>query len=411
MYFLYNLVVILVGFSLRIVAFFQPKIKLFVKGRTQTFFTLQQTILQTDAIIWIHVASLGEYEQGLPVIKKLKHAYADHKILITFFSPSGYEIKKNTGDADITVYLPLDTQKNVARFLRLTHPKLAIFVKYEIWPNYLRALGDKNIPTLLISAIFKPTQIYFKSYGGFMRNALSTFAHFFVQDENSKKLLESIGYSNCTISGDTRFDRVSEILARDNTLSFMERFKGKRFCMVAGSTWPEDEALLIAYMNRPQNELKYVLAPHTIKSDHIENLQKNILRKSCLYSELEHRDAADCDVLIIDSIGLLTKIYSYADVAYVGGGFATGLHNTLEPAAFGIPVIIGPKYRNFKEANDLVAKQGIHVVRSKGDLALLLDRFFKEPLFLERTGTINRFYVAENKGASIQIMEYIRKLL
>ncbi|MCJ7465882.1 MAG: 3-deoxy-D-manno-octulosonic acid transferase [Maribacter sp.] len=411
MYFIYNLVVILIGFHLRIVAWFHPKIKLFVNGRKQTFSTLQKTIHPTDKIIWIHVASLGEYEQGLPVIKKIRKAYVDHKILVTFFSPSGYEIKKNTGDADIVVYLPLDTQKNVTRFLRLTHPKLAIFVKYEIWPNYLKELRYKNIPTLMISALFKSKQIYFRPYGGFMQKALRTFTHFFLQDENSKILLESIGFTNCTVSGDTRFDRVSEILAQDNSLSFMQRFKGKSLCLVAGSTWPEDEAILVDFINSAHTGLKYVLAPHTIKSDHVQHLQRNILKKSCLYSELESIDAAGCEVLIIDTIGLLTKIYSYADAAYVGGGFVTGLHNTLEPATFGIPVIIGPNYGNFKEAIDLVAKHGIQVIRSKDEFTLVMNRFLNEPQFRDRTGAINRAYVAENKGASVQIMEYIRKLL
>jgi 3-deoxy-D-manno-octulosonic-acid transferase len=392
------------------VALFHPKVKLFVNGRKKTFNHLQKAIHQTDTVIWIHVASLGEYEQGLPVIKKIKNTYVDHKILVTFFSPSGYEIKKNAGDVDIVVYLPLDTQKNVARFLRLTHPKLAIFVKYEIWPNYLKALAHKNIPTLLISALFKSNQIYFRPYGGFMREALRTFTHFFVQDEKSKTLLESIGFINCTVSGDTRFDRVSEILGQDNSLSFMERFKGSSICFVAGSTWPEDEAILVDFINCAPTTLKYVLAPHTIKSNHVQNLQKNIQKKSCLYSKLEPIDVAQCEVLIIDTIGLLTKIYSYADIAYVGGGFVTGLHNTLEPATFGIPVIIGPNYGNFKEAIELVANQGIQVVRSKDDFTLVMDRFLNEPQFRARTGEINRTYVAENKGASVQIMEYIRKL-
>jgi 3-deoxy-D-manno-octulosonic-acid transferase len=392
------------------VALFHQKVKLFVNGRKQTFSLLQKAIHQSDTVIWIHVASLGEYEQGLPVIKKIKNTYIDHKILVTFFSPSGYEIKKNAGDAHIVVYLPLDTQKNVARFLRLTHPKLAIFVKYEIWPNYLKALAQKNIPTLLISAIFKSNQIYFRPYGGFMREALRSFTHVFVQDEKSKILLESIGITHCTVSGDTRFDRVSEILAQNNSLSFMERFKGSSLCFVAGSTWPEDESILVDFINSAPGTLKYVLAPHTIKSDHVQSLRKNILRKSCLYSELEGTDVGQCEVLIIDTIGLLTKIYSYADIAYVGGGFVTGLHNTLEPATFGIPVIIGPNYGNFKEAIDLVANQGIQVVRSKDDFTRIMDRFLKEPLFRTGTGAINGNYVAENKGASVQIMEYIRKL-
>ena len=326
----------------------------------------------------MHAASLGEFEQGLPIIEKLKMEYPSHKILVTFFSPSGYEVKKNTPSADIVCYLPLDTVKNARRFITMVDPKLVIFVKYEIWPNFLKELKQANIPTLLVSAIFKKEQIYFRPFGGFMRKALRTFEHIFVQDERSKKLMYSIEIKNVTVSGDTRFDRVTQILERDNKNEIIQSFKQNNFCLVAGSTWPEDEAILVPSINKSNRPVKWIIAPHTIKVDHIEKLKNSITKKVALYSESIRATEPDNEVIIIDNIGLLTQIYSYADVAYVGGGFATGLHNTLEPAVFGIPVVIGPNYHGFNEAEDLVAKKGIHVVTDYDDFEGLLGTFFDE---------------------------------
>ncbi len=300
-----------------------PKIKLFVEGRNQIFSALAKTFSKTDDVVWFHVASLGEYEQGLPIMEKIRLEYPTYKILVTFFSPSGYEIKKNTNAADLVTYLPMDTIKNVKKFLSLTHPKLVIFVKYEIWPNYLKVLSEFKIPTLLISALFNSNQIYFKNYGGFMRQSLKKFTHYFVQDESSKELLESIAISNCSVSGDTRLDRVSQILDNDNSLPFMESFKKDRMCFVAGSTWPQDEVILTDYINNAPKNLKYVLAPHTLKSDKILGLAGAITKKTMLYSKLDESAIGNYEVLIVDHIGLLTKIYSYADIAYVGGAFDT----------------------------------------------------------------------------------------
>lgn len=411
MYAIYNVIAQISWFSLSILAFFNSKIKLFVEGRKNSFEILLQTISKGDKTIWVHVASLGEFEQGLPLIEKLKAEYPTHKIVITFFSPSGYEVKKNTVVADAVCYLPMDTQSNAKRFLDILHPDLAIFVKYEVWPNYLRALENKKIPVLLVSAIFKKEQIYFKSYGSFMRKALARFSHYFVQDEHSKALLESININNVSISGDTRLDRVSEILDRDNSLDFMDVFKKDRPCFVAGSTWPEDEAVLIDYINNAQKNLKYVLAPHTINSAKILGLAGAFTKKTILYSKFDSNHLADYEVLIIDHIGLLTKIYSYADIAYVGGGFATGLHNTLEPAVFGIPVIIGPNYKGFKEAEELVAQKGVLTIEDGWSFGELMKKLLDDIGFRKKTGEINARYISKNKGASIQIMDYIRTLL
>lgn len=392
-------------------AFFQPKIKLFVKGRKETFSILRKSIQKDDSVIWVHVASLGEFEQGLPVIEKLKAQYPLYKIVISFFSPSGYEVKKNSAVADAIVYLPIDTIGNAKRFINTINPKVAIFVKYEIWPNYLKVLAENNIPTILISSIFRKDQVFFKWYGGLMRKALQTFTHFFVQDEKSIELLKGIDLINSTLSGDTRFDRVSEILQQDNQLMFMDHFKEDSLCFVAGSTWPDDEAIMLPFINETEKNLKFVLAPHNIKPEHIVSLKNSISKTTLLYSELEQYDPSNFDVLIIDTIGLLTKIYSYANIAYVGGAFGTGLHNTLEPAVHGIPVIIGPDYSGFKEAETLVRKEGIIVVQNSLQFNDTMTRLLENPEFAAKTGKVNSDYVSANKGASVQIISYLRTLL
>ncbi len=412
-HFVYSLLVRISWFLLRIVALFHKKIDLFVKGRKTTFSILDQSLKEEDQVIWMHVASLGEFEQGLPIIEKLKDEYPAHKILVTFFSPSGYEIRKDTKSADVVCYLPMDTIKNARLFMDKVNPKLAIFVKYEIWPNFLKELNQRSIPALLVSAIFKKKQIYFKSFGGFMRKALITFEHIFVQDEKSKTLLESIQIKNATISGDTRFDRVSQILERDNNNEIIQNFKQDKICLVAGSTWPEDEKIIMPSINTSERAIKWIIAPHNIKADHIEKLKKSVFKKVLCYSEGDANSIGEYEVLVIDNIGLLTQIYSYADLAYVGGGFATGLHNTLEPAVFGIPVIIGPNYHGFKEAEELVKKKGIQVISNNKDLEQLLSAFLdKKPYsLLQETGGTNTTYISENKGASVQIVAHIRTLL
>ena len=409
--YIYNIFAHITWFHLKIVALFHPKIKLFVQGRKETFSILKHKIHKGDHVIWVHVASLGEFEQGLPVIEKIKSEFPTYKILITFFSPSGYEVKKNTRVADAVTYLPIDTLGNAKRFISNVDPKLAIFVKYEIWPNYLKVLAAHKIPTLLISAVFRKDQLFFKWYGGIMRKALGTFNHFFVQEERSFELLKSIELLNVTISGDTRFDRVSEILGRDNELPFMERFKGTTPCFVAGSTWPEDEEIMLPFINETKKSMKFVIAPHNIKPEHIQSLKKSISKKTVLYSEIAKNDLRQIDVLIIDTIGLLTKIYSYANIAYVGGAFGTGLHNTLEPAVFGIPIIIGPDYHGFNEAEALVNQKGIITLNNKNTFLETMCNLMDNPDQVSNTGKINFDFVHKNKGASIQIMEHIRRLL
>lgn len=409
--FLYNLAVSISAFFLKLISPFLPKLGLFFEGRKQLLDKLEGQIAKGDQVIWVHAASLGEFEQGLPVIQQLREAYPDFKLLLTFFSPSGYEVRKNSGAADVITYLPLDTKANARRFIEITNPSLVVFVKYEIWPNYFDALSQRNIPIVLISAIFRKRQVFFKWYGGFMRKALRKLSFIFVQDEQSQVLLSQIGFSNTSISGDTRFDRVSQILGRDNEIQLLADFKGDSICLVGGSTWPEDEQLLLDLIENAPENMKFILAPHDIKADHISKLKSRLSKKALIYSEREGKEAADYEVLVVDTVGLLTRIYSYADIAYVGGGFATGLHNTLEPAVFGIPVLIGPKYEGFKEAEDLVEQRGILVVRDKKDLRDAINQLISDREYYQTTGMINAEYISKNKGASVQIIGYIRTLL
>lgn len=411
MYFIYNYIVTIASFFLKIAAFFSPKLKLFVEGRKSVFSYLEKNLSKKPPVIWIHAASLGEFEQGLPLIEHLKTNYKEHKILVTFFSPSGYEVKKNTKAAHLVTYLPLDTLKNAEKFIQQVNPKLAIFIKYEIWPNYLSILKKKEIPTLLIAAIFNKKQVFFKSYGRFMRKSLTAFTHFFVQDDPSKQLLNSIHLKNVSISGDTRFDRVLKILEQDNQLDFMNEFKQNHLCFVAGSTWAEDEAILVQYINNSTENIKFVFAPHTIKMEAIQKLAESINKKVVLYSEINKTTISQFDVLLLNTIGILTKVYSYADIAYVGGGFATGLHNTLEPAVFGIPVLIGPKYKGFKEAEDLVAKKGVISIHNLESFTAEMHQLLTFEPYYQQTKKTNSNYIKANKGATNLIMNYIKGLV
>ncbi len=408
MLFLYNLVVSIAGFFLKIVALFSPKIKLFTEGRKNIFTILEDKIKPTDKTIWFHSASLGEYEQGLPVIEKIKEKYPSHKIIVTFFSPSGYEVRKNNTVADVTIYLPLDTKSNAKRFLKLVHPELAFFIKYEFWLNYLKELENSKTPTYLISGIFRDNQMFFKWYGGFYRKALKAFTHFFVQNEASKEKIEALGFQNVIVSGDTRFDRVNAILERDNTLDFIENFKNNSPTIIIGSSWPKDEALLIEYINNAPSTVKFIIAPHNIKADQIANLKSQITKSTILFSEKENQDLSNYNVFIIDTIGLLTKIYSYGTIAYVGGGFGNpGIHNILEPATFGIPIVIGPNYSNFAEAVQLVNLGGCLVISNADELKQNLDLLLNNESFLKEKSQICKSYIQDHKGATNTIMKIV----
>lgn len=396
------------GFLLKITAIFSPKMKLFVEGRKDVFLTLQQKINQSDQTIWFHAASLGEYEQGLPVIEAVKKQFPSHKIILTFFSPSGYEVRKNNSVADVTVYLPLDTKKNADRFLELVQPDLVFFIKYEYWPNYLAGLKKRNTKTYLISGILREKQLFFKWYGGFYREALNAFTYFFVQNEKSKKLLQSLGKTNVSISGDTRFDRVATILEKDNSLDFISQFKDNKTTIVIGSSWPKDENLLIDFINSNAMKIKFIIAPHNIKKEQIQQLKSSITKKTVLFTEKEGQNLADFDVFIIDTVGILTKIYSYADIAYVGGGFGNpGVHNLLEPATFGVPIVIGPNYSHFPEATALVNMEGCSVITNAKELKETFINLIRNDDIRNEKGHICETFVQMNKGATSIILKNI----
>lgn len=414
MIFLYNLVIHLAELLLRLIALFSPKIKLFVTGRKDVFSVLISKIAATDKVIWFHAASLGEYEQGLPVMERIKEKFPNHKMVLTFFSPSGYEVRKNNTVADVTVYLPLDTLYNAQKFLAIVNPEKVFFIKYEFWPNYLNELLKQNIPTYLISGIFREKQPFFKWYGGFYRNALKSFRYFFVQNEASKKLLQSIDFENVTVSGDTRFDRVISILERDNSLDFISQFQKNTTTaqpvttIVIGSSWPKDEELLAPYINNNTQNVKFIIAPHNINASQIEVLKTTITKKTVLFSEKEGKNLADFDVFLIDTIGILTKIYSYADIAYVGGGFGNpGVHNILEPATFGVPIVIGPNYAHFAEATALVHQQGCISISDVEGLTQTFDLLVQNQDERHEKGHICNTFVQMNKGATDVIVKCI----
>lgn len=381
-----------------------------IKGRKETFEILRRQIQDQDKVIWFHTASLGEYEQGVPIINVVKERFPDRKIVISFFSPSGYEIRKNTPLADAVVYLPLDTPGNAERFLELVHPEMAIFIKYEFWPNFLKELKSRKIRSFLVSGGFREDQMFFKKYGKWMRKSLKTFEYFFVQNKKSEELLHSIGFQNVVVSGDTRFDRVSHQIEQDNTLDFIQEFKDNKLCIVAGSTWPEDEELLQDFINNSSEEIKFILAPHQIKQENINRFRQKLQKKTVVFSEKNDENLKDYDILIVDTIGLLTKIYAYADIAYVGGAAGkTGLHNILEPATFGIPIVIGENFDRFPEAKQLQQLAGLFSVRNQKELDEILSRLVNDNNFRRKTGMIAGHFINSNTGATRIFLEYLQR--
>lgn len=392
--------------------FFSPKMKLFIQGRKTVFETLQNSLQKDEPTLWFHCASLGEYEQGLPIMEAMKKDYPGHQLVLSFFSPSGYEVRKNAAIADVVCYLPLDTPSNVKKFLNHVRPSMAFFVKYEFWPNYLFGLRQRSIPTYLISGTFRENQAFFKPTGGLLREALNCFTHFFVQNKHAAELLERIGITNVTVSGDTRFDRVSHQIEMDNTLDFMDHFKGNSLCVVCGSTWTEDEEVLLPFINDPAAaSVKFIVAPHKIDASRIKNFQERITGSSVLYSEKDKRLLSQNQVLIIDTIGLLSKIYSYADIAYVGGAMGkTGLHNILEPATFGVPIVIGYNFENFPEAQKLEDLAGLYSVKNSAECYEILQKLINDRQFREKTGMISGHFVNSNTGATRKIMAVLKEL-
>ncbi len=410
MRYVYNFVIWLYWQVAKLLALFgNEKIRLFVEGRKNWEQNLASKVEQGARYIWFHVASLGEFEQGRPVMERIKAEHPDVKILLTFFSPSGYEIRKNYAGADVICYLPMDTMSNARKLVDMFNPEVAVFVKYEYWINYLTELNKRNIPVYMISAIFLPTQAFFKWWGGWYRGVLKCFKHLFVQDAQSVDLLKSIGVTNVTACGDTRFDRVLAISKTAKQLPVVEAFKhGEKPMLIAGSSWPKDEEILAAYFNGKSARL--IIAPHEIHESHVKEIISRFPQKKCVrYTQTNEVEAASADVLIIDCIGLLSSIYQYGEFGYIGGGFGVGIHNILEAAVYGMPVAFGPNYKKFREAVEMEKANAAFHIEDADQLALLLDSMFAaDGERLAKTSEIARDFVAANCGATDAILAALK---
>lgn len=386
-----------------IAALFSKKVRLMMRGHRDTWRILRRQI-GTDRYVWFHAASLGEFEQGRPLMERLKREHPEKKILLTFFSPSGYEVRKNYTGSDVICYLPLDTPFNAIKFIKLARPEAAYFIKYEFWRNYIDVLHRNRIPVYSVSSIFRPKQIFFRWYGRNYARVLQRMTHLFVQNESSRELLAQIGVNHVTIVGDTRFDRVIDIRNAAKPLPLVERFAGCWKVLVAGSSWPADEDIIIPYFNAHPN-LKLVLAPHVVSEEHLRQIENKLQRPTVRYSAATNKSVAEADCLIIDCYGLLSSIYRYATVAYIGGGFGVGIHNVPEAAVYSVPVIIGPNNQKFREAQALLKNGGCCEIKNADDFGQLLNHFLSDKEALHKAGTAAGKYIVENAGATQRIME------
>lgn len=404
---LYNLGLQIYGGLVKCVSLKHQKAKFWVEGRRNLFQRMSQTIDAKARIVWIHVASLGEFEQGRPIIEKLRKEHPEYKILLTFYSPSGYEIRKNYPGADYIFYLPLDTPSNVRKFMDLAHPEVAIFVKYEFWLNFLAELRRRKVRTYIVSAIFRRNSIFFRPMGGAWRQALETFDTLFVQNEESKKLLAELGFDNVQVTGDTRFDRVAEIARQAKHIDIIERFKGEERLFVAGSTWGPDEDLLIQLIN-DNPKVKFLIAPHEMDEGRIARLMTETKGGAVRYTQCTANTSfSHQQVLILDTVGILSSAYGYATWSYIGGGFGVGIHNTLEAATFGLPIAFGPNYQKFKEARDLVMLEAARSVKTYEELKNWFTPLRDNEAFLQETGHISRDYTERHQGATNIIVKTI----
>lgn len=392
--------------AIRLAALTNPKARKWLEGRRHIFERLRQAIPSGGRIVWIHASSLGEFEQGRPVIEAIRKRYPEYKILLTFFSPSGYEIRKNYPGADYIFYLPADTPKRVRRFLDIVNPEIAIFIKYEFWLNYLAELRKRSIRTYVISAVFRKDSIFFRPFGGAFREALRGFEHLFVQNDASRELLSAVGIDRVTVAGDTRFDRVAEIAAQEHRLEIVERFVGKSKVFVAGSTWPPDEAMLLQLIEK-YPRTKFIIAPHEISQERIEHFVQSITHGAVRYTRADTSALENAQVLVIDTIGILSSVYRYGTYAYVGGGFGVGIHNTLEAAAYGLPVAFGPNYGKFQEAKDLIAAGASCSVTSFEALDGWFSGLEADPHAYNAAASSAFAYVNANKGATDMILREI----
>tara|TARA_B100001057_G_C22858683_1_gene953632 strand:+ start:2111 stop:3352 length:1242 start_codon:yes stop_codon:yes gene_type:complete len=408
----YNFLIAFFEKLLSFFSIFSERVHKFLKPRYESFSTLNEKIKPFENYIWIHVASLGEYEQALPIIKEIKKSFVNYKTVLSFFSNSGFEIIKDRSICDLTILLPLDTAKNAKAFLEIINPKMVFFVKYEFWPNYLKYIEERKIQTFLIVGVFRNNHWFFKYYGKWFRKRLKAFSHFFVIDENSMNILKKNGFKNSSVIGDSRFERVMDIKKNMNKVKYIEQFISSRICIVAGSTWGEDEKLFINFINNKDfDNICFIIVPHQIHLKSIESMKNSIKAKSSIMSQYPDVVGEKPKVMIVDSIGVLAKIYSYADIAYVGGGMGTtGLHNTLEPAVFKIPVIIGKNYDKFDEVKKLINLGGIISVDSQKSFDKNLIELINSKDKRSEIGEINYNFIKNNLGASKKVLESIKKI-
>ena len=395
---LYNIAIHTYRAGVALASLWNTKARLWCAGRKCLFEKMRQSIDPSQPIVWIHVASLGEFEQGRPIIEHIKAERPEYKILLTFFSPSGYEIRKNYAGADYIFYLPLDTVANAKEFLDIVKPQMAVFVKYEYWLNMLEQLRERKIRTFIVSAIFRRDSIFFKPYGSMWRKALESFETIFVQDENSKSLLAELGRQNVVVAGDTRFDRVAQIAAQAKKIDIIEQFKGNSRLFVAGSTWGEDEELLVRLAN-DNPDIKFVIAPHEMEQSRMAKIESTAKYGAVRYTK--YTEAAKSNqILILDTMGMLSSVYGYAEFSYIGGGFGVGIHNTLEAATFGLPIAFGPNYQKFKEARDMIALGAATSITNYQELSAWFAPLHNDAEHLAAVSQISKQYTAKNQGAT-----------
>lgn len=392
--------------GIAIASLFNEKVKKMWRGEREAIKTLRQKVDPNAQYVWFHAASLGEFEQGRPLMERIRKQHPEYKILLTFFSPSGYEVRKDYEGADIITYMPIDTIRNAQRFLRAVRPVMAFFIKYEFWYNYLHILKHRNVPTYSVSSIFRPGQIFFKWYGVHYKHVLNCFTKFFVQNEQSRQLLSQIGIDCVEVTGDTRFDRVLKIRDDAKQLPIVEAFRDGKQVFIAGSSWQPDEDIFIPFFNE-HKDWKLIIAPHVIGEDHLQQILSKLNRKTVRYTQTTAEEARQAECLIIDCFGLLSSIYNYGDVTYVGGGFGVGIHNVVEAAVWNKPVIFGPNNQRFMEARDLISAEGGFEITSATDFNALMQRFIDEEDYRLSSGTKAGSYVASRAGVADKILNSV----
>ena len=403
---MYELIISLYTLGVGVASLFNPKARKMWKGGREAFRVLRDKVDSSSRYVWFHAASLGEFEQGRPIMERLRAEHPEYKILLTFFSPSGYEVRKNYEGADIVCYLPLDTYFGARRFLSLVHPEVAFFIKYEFWWNYLHILKRRGVPVYSVSSIFREGQVFFRWYGRTYSNVLKCFTRFFVQNDESRRLLATLGITDVDVTGDTRFDRVLQVKQQARQLPIVDAFRQGYKVFVAGSSWPPDEDIFINYFNE-HRDWKLIIAPHVIGNDHIRQIVGKLRRKAVRYTEATEDSAREADCLIIDCFGLLSSIYGYGDVAYVGGGFGVGIHNVLEAAVWGMPVIFGPNNKRFQEAQDLLASGGGVEIDSYSQFEAVMNTYVADASAIEVDGKKAAGYVAAKAGATDVILKAV----